>query len=90
VLAREAFFQWVDVQDCFRAVGEEKWPVMTVIFTGSGPTEQYFIARTIFFTGRIFSAGNDGFQARDGLNERDLKQNKSFRTRFSPGPNRTR
>jgi hypothetical protein len=51
VLAREAFFQRIAVEACFRAVGEEERPGMDRIFIGPGLTKQGIVGRIRFFTG---------------------------------------
>jgi hypothetical protein len=40
---RETFFQRVDVEECFRAVGEEERPEIDRIFIGPTLTEQGFM-----------------------------------------------
>jgi hypothetical protein len=41
-------------------------PEIAGIFTGTGPTEQNFVARNVFLMGKILPDGNDAFRAQNG------------------------
>jgi hypothetical protein len=66
------FFSGPSLFRFFWAVREVQRLGMGRIFIRPDPTEQYFVAEIVFFTGRFFPAGNHVFRARNDLNERGL------------------